>query len=120
MLFFAVLNESLTLKGTKTWGKRKGEGPYVKAGMFQNHSKILLNSPFFERVLRKMLHWFITSKRCCGIAELLRLAGSSGDHLVEFPAQVGSPRAGCLRLCPGRFLISRRGGNSPAALDNFC
>lgn len=46
-------------------------------------------------------------------------AGSSGGHLVQSPAQVGSPVAGCLGLCPGRFLISQRSGNSTDALDNF-
>lgn len=120
ILFRTVSNESLTLKRTKTQGKREGAGPCVKAEMDQNHFNILLNSLLFEIVLRKMLYWFITCKRCCGITELLRLAGSSGDPLVLSPAQVGSPRASCLGLCPGKFLISQRGGNSTAALDNFC
>lgn len=56
----------------------------------------------------------------CAITELLRLAGSSEGHLVQSPAQVGSPRAGCQESCPGKFLISPRGGNATAALDNFC
>lgn len=75
----------------------------MKAGMNQNHFNILVTSLLIEIVLRQILSGFITCKECCGITELLRLAGSPGGHLIQSPAQVGSPRPDCLGLCPGRF-----------------
>lgn len=105
-LFCTVLNKSLHLKRRKNLEKRGRGGPCMKAGMNQNHFNILVNSLLIEIVLRRILSGFITRKGCCGITELLRLAGSPGGHLVQSPAQVGSPRPGCLGLCPGRFWIS--------------
>ena len=42
------------------------------------------------------------------ITEWLRLAGTSGYHLVQTQVQVGSPRASCPVPCPDVFWISPR------------
>ena len=40
------------------------------------------------------------------ITEWQGLEGTSGDHLVQPPAEAGSPKAGCIGSHPGWFLIS--------------
>lgn len=119
-LFCTVLNESLTLKRRKNLGQKRRERTMCENWDVSESLQYFTKLSTHWSSLRKMLSGFITCKGCCGITELLRLAGSSGHHCIQPPAQVGSPRAGCLGLCPGRFWISQTGENSKAALDNVC
>lgn len=48
------------------------------------------------------------------VTEKLRLDGTSGDHLVQHPAQVGPPRATCSRPCPDDFWIPSRMDTPPS------
>lgn len=46
-----------------------------------------------------------------GVRERFTLEGTAGTHLVQLPAQAGSPRPHYWGLCPGGFDISREGGS---------
>lgn len=50
------------------------------------------------------------------MAEVLR---ASGGHLIQPPAQVGTPRADCPRPYADGFWVSRR-TETPQSLDNLC
>lgn len=69
---------------------------------------ILVHVVFITINTLKLLSWKVTYLDY-RITDWLRLAGTSGGHLVQPPAQAGIAGAGCPKVHPGGFWWSPRG-----------
>ena len=68
--------------------------------------KLLLPNLKSFYIQNSLWQWWLVVMSFHRITEGLRLEGISGVHLIQLPAQAGTPRASCPGPCPDSFWIS--------------
>jgi len=64
-------------------------------------------------------HYSLAQPQNHRITECSGLEGTSVDHVVQHPAEAGSPTAGCTEPCPGGSLSISREGDSTTSLGSL-